>query len=134
MAVDELCCLCQQENKSKDHLFFGYAYAKTIWKRIMQLCELRREVGSWEEELKWAILKLKMKALVSIILRLAWKAAIYHLWRERNQRKYEQIKENPEQVMNHVKVAVRLRTMGLKNIASDDVNRRLCCNWGISLV
>ena len=131
MAVDELCCLCQQENESSDHLFFGCDYAKTIWKRIMQLCELRREVGSWEEALKWAILKLKGKALISILLRVGWSAFIYQVWRERNNRLFKQQEEAKEQIIEKIKEVVRHRTAKLRNVAIDPVNMAFHQSWGL---
>ena len=47
---------------------------------------LNRRVMRWEEELEWARKRLKGKALISVLLRAAWNAFIYHKWKERNSR------------------------------------------------
>ena len=67
MEVTGICVLCKQ----------GCNFSKNIWKEIMEMCGLKRELYGWEEELKWAYQKLKGKSLLSIILRGAWIAFIY---------------------------------------------------------
>ena len=133
MGVNELCRFCQHK-KTRDHIFFGCTFAKCVWKKVLEICGLSREIGSWEDELKWAVRKLRGKALVSIMLRLAWKATIYCLWRERNRRDYEHTKETEVQVLNHIKKAMRIKLMRLRNIANDSVNRMICRNLNLSLL
>ena len=60
------------------------------WK-ILQLCGLHRDVGPWEEELTWAVQRIKGKALISIVLRIAWRVFIYFVWRERNRRLHNEL-------------------------------------------
>lgn len=43
-------------------------------------------VGILDFEIEWAIKNIKGKSLLSLILRAAWNAYIYHIWRERNGR------------------------------------------------
>ena len=62
---------------------------------VLKLCNLRREVGSWSEELQWAVKRMKGRALIFLILRLAWRACIYFIWKERNQRLYNNRKVSP---------------------------------------
>ena len=76
MEVEVSCCFCQTEPKTRDHLFFGCNLSEEIWKQVLQLCGIGREVGTWPEELKWATQRLKGKALISVILRIAWKEGI----------------------------------------------------------
>ena len=130
ISVREICCNCKEEMEIRDHLFFGCSYAKCIWKQILQLCGLNRDVGSWLEELEWAIQRIKGKALISIVLRIAWKAFIYFVWRERNRRLHNDLSENPEKLLARIKEVVRIKLTSLTNIAADDVNRNLFCSWG----
>ena len=71
LTIDGDCKLCQIEPKTRDHLFFGCSFSRGIWRTILQLCGLKRRVGSWTEELDWAIQRFKGKALISVVLRLA---------------------------------------------------------------
>ena len=92
---------------------------------------MNRDVGTWFEELEWAIQRIKGKALISIVLRIAWKAFIYFVWRERNRRLHNDQTENPEQLLDRIKEVVQIKLIGLTNIVADDVNRQLFCSWGL---
>ena len=81
-----LCILCKQEQESRDNLFFECSFSKDIWKMVLSLCGLQRDVFDWNSELQWAVQKLKGKALISILMRVGWTAFIYHTWKERNYR------------------------------------------------
>ena len=133
MNVKRTCCNCQKEKETRDHLFFGYSYAKDIWKKIMQLYGLHRDVGLLAKELTWAVQRIKGKALISIILRIAWKAFIYFVWKERNRRLHNELAETAMQLLERVKDVVRIKLADLTNVMDDDVNRRLCCKWGLMI-
>ena len=66
----DTCVLCHQEPEMHDHLFFGCSFALVIWKEMLSICGLGREVLGWDGELKWASEKLKGKAMISILLRV----------------------------------------------------------------
>ena len=125
MNVRGTCCNCQKEEETRDHLFFGCSYAKNIWKEILQLCGLHRDVRPWEEELTWAVQRIKGKVLISIVLKIAWRAFIYFVWRKRNRRLHNELAETPLQLLERVKDVVRIKLAGLTNVADDDVNRRI---------
>ena len=72
--------------------------------------------------MQWAVQKLNDKALISILLRIAWNALIYNVWRERNSRIYAQKSGTFEQILNNIKEAVRFRLDKLKNVKVDSVN------------
>ena len=74
------CCFYQNVLETQDHLFFECNYSKNLWKSILQLCDLNREVGNWDSELEWALRRIKGKALISLILRIAWKTYIYIMY------------------------------------------------------
>ena len=62
------CCLCQMDLESRDHLFFGCSYSRSIWGMILSLCGLSRVIGGWSDELQWAVQNLKVKKLISSLL------------------------------------------------------------------
>ena len=74
---------------------------------------------------------LKGKALISILLRIAWSVLIYHVWRKRNSRLYSHNAESYTKVMEKIKEEVRFRMAGLKGVEADYVNCTLCNNWGL---
>ena len=65
------------------------------------------------------------------MLRVGWNAFIYHVWKERNNKIFKQKEENGDQIMEHIKFAVRYRLAGLRKVAIDEVNMSLSNTWGL---
>ena len=124
-----VCVLCKQEAETRDHLFFNCSYSEYIWKGLMQLGGIRRDVVSWEAELKWASKRLKGKALVTLILRCAWSACIYAIWKERNCRLNRDKEETKQKVLENIVQMIRLKFANLRNIEADHVNTDLIKSW-----
>ena len=121
----------QTENETRNHLFFECSYSKKIWQQVLGLCRFRRDVLVWSYELRWAVQKLKEKSLISLILRIGWNAYIYQIWKERNNRIFKQKEEKEEQILEHIKTAVRYRIAALSHIVVDSVNLSLHDSWGL---
>ena len=128
--MNGICCLCQLEHETRDHMFYGCSYSRSIWRMILTLCGQNRMIGGWSEELQWAIKNIKGRTLVYTILRVAWKAFIYHVWKERNRRLFGNSIESSIQVMERIKDAVRLRFAGLRKMTETTINKQLCTKWG----
>lgn len=58
------CVLCEtQVMETKDHLFFGCAYSRKVWKTLLQWLGLYSHIGSWSTEVGWLSKKVRnMKA------------------------------------------------------------------------
>ena len=98
IGVGGTCKLCLDEMESREHMFFGCLYSRSIWEVILTKCGIKRKIGSWTEKLEWAIQHLKGKSMKSTIMRIAWKAFIYCIWRERNNRVHNNASETAVQV------------------------------------
>ena len=92
--------------KSRDHLFFGCPFSQGVWKEVLRMCNLERRVQGLEQELKWAVQRIKV----------AWTALIYHVWTERNHRIFAQKEETVEQVLNRIREAIRFRLDKWQNV------------------
>ena len=57
---------------------------------------------NWSDILDWAVSKLKGKLFQTILLRFAWTASLYYIWRERNLKKHIGKHRNPEEVFKEV--------------------------------
>ncbi|XP_022735626.1 uncharacterized protein LOC111288994 [Durio zibethinus] len=119
MEIDSRSNLCHNEYETRDHVYFECVYTKEVWQKILQPCKIDRRVGSWYTELSWSENRLKGKALISTLLRIAWNACIYFIWGERNQRIFKQGEMTTAQMVDKVKEIVRYRLHGLKHIAGD---------------
>ena len=128
--INENCVLCKQEQETRDHIFSECSYSKAIWKEVLSMCGLQRDITSWNDELKWAILKLKGKSLITLLIRIGWNAFIYNIWQENNIRIFKK-EAAKEQIIECIKEAVKYRLARLKRIAVDPINTSLHRSWGL---
>ncbi|KAK8277886.1 hypothetical protein V6Z11_D09G003000 [Gossypium hirsutum] len=128
---DKLCKLSNSELETRNHLFFECSYSKGIWKSILGLCRIDREIIDWQRELQWAYIKLKGKTLIAIIVRTAWNAYVYLIWEERNRRQFKGKQRNESEILNSIKELVAIRLSGKSIDRFDVVNFQLCTVWNI---
>ena len=133
MKVDGNCILCRSAVETRDHLFYGCAFLKQVWKEVLNLSTYSRELSDWDEELQWTIQRTKGKNLKAIILKIAWNAAIYFIWTERNRRIYQDKERTRMQVMEMIKEVIRIQLIGLKNVKLDSINFSLYRVWNLQI-
>ena len=75
----------------------------------------------------------KGKSFSAIIKRIAWGATIYHLWRQRNNRVYENIFSPADAIFHLICNDVRLRISSFQKVADNPVNRAMCERWSFPL-
>ncbi|KAH1081788.1 hypothetical protein J1N35_021549 [Gossypium stocksii] len=93
MNNDGNCILSGREKESRDHLFFDCDFSKVVWKEILRLRQLQRNVMGWHQGLHWALERLKRKSLITLILKLAW------IWKERNKRLFQGLQKIEEDIV-----------------------------------
>lgn len=129
--ISPVCKLCGQEDESRSHLFIMCSFSKQVWKQVLMLCGIMRNVQDWNYELFWAVKNSKGKTLSARILQSAWCAFIYEIWRERNAWVHSGIASGSE-VNLEKKLNLMLNSdVRIRNITCNDVNRGLLENWGL---
>ena len=98
---------------------------------MLRKCGLGRESLGWEGELQWAAKKLKGKAMISTLLRVGWNAFVYHIWRERNCRIFQQKAETNMKILEDIREVMMYRLVKLSKVNADDVNIALYRAWGL---
>ena len=83
------CMLCQNHMETHDHLFFACPYSSFVWQDLMRRCGLTWNGHNWNETLLWMAQYLKGKKPHHMIPKLCLGAAVYGLWRERNNRTFK---------------------------------------------
>ena len=127
MEMEGNCVFCG-EQETRSQLFFGCSFSQEVWSEVLRMSGLNRRVMCWEQELEWARKRLKGKALISILMRAAWNAHIYHIWKERNSRIFAQKAATGEQVLKLIKHDIRFRLDRMQNVKKDHVNILLLRN------
>lgn len=128
------CVLCGHDNESRNHLFLSCKLAHQVWGTDLSMSDVLRAVVCWNSELDWAIRNLKERTFISILLRLAWCACVYHLSKERNSRIHFQNFQSYHSVVNSVTVDVSCRISPFKSLSckiSSSELFQVCNNWRI---
>ncbi|KAL2224851.1 UNVERIFIED_CONTAM: hypothetical protein Sindi_2938900 [Sesamum indicum] len=91
-----VCILCEEgATESHSHLFFRCRYS------CQCLLEIRRRIRfhwpnrDWAMDIEWATRKWRGKHIVNIAYRTLLAACVYHIWRERNLRRFEHTERTP---------------------------------------
>lgn len=81
--ITTLCCLCAVANETREHVLLSCVYSREIWKLILlRLDPVRNLFSSWAELLSW--LRQGSSAAPRTLRSVVAQAAIFHLWRQRN--------------------------------------------------
>ncbi|XP_060200662.1 uncharacterized protein LOC132628929 [Lycium barbarum] len=89
--VDPICKLCTiGATENHRHLFFECSYSKFIWQTLLHWMEIQRPIGDWNTEVQWMAKRVNNKNPKWTILGFVFTATVYHVWRERNARRFQQ--------------------------------------------
>ncbi|GAA0142264.1 hypothetical protein LIER_03204 [Lithospermum erythrorhizon] len=81
---NDTCCYCQA-NETNQHLFFQCHHSASVWRKLVMHLKEYHVPQCWDEEARWIVVYGLGKSFVSKLRRLCVNAAIYHIWRARNQ-------------------------------------------------
>jgi hypothetical protein len=137
-----LCPFCYGCIESRDHLFFSCSFSRRIWKILLSACLVSDPRQEWDDVVEWSSAALKGKSLWTTLCRLCFAAAVYHIWRQRNDllhgnvpRTEEQFyfiffdKRTEEQIVAHIRWEVKTKIMASCRILDMASNQRLIQEW-----
>ncbi|KAL4351222.1 hypothetical protein GQ457_06G018440 [Hibiscus cannabinus] len=132
ITLDDRCLFGCDVVETRNHVFLGCDFSRSIWNHVLRMCGLHRSGMDWEQELYWLVTRLNGKSLLVIVLKLAWNAFIYMVWRQMNARVFHGVDLTVDQVVVSIKDIVATRLKGKNVNFGDVVNKRLCIEWGLS--
>lgn len=100
---------------------FNCLFSSSIWSRILQKCEIRRNCLSWRREVSWFSRKATRKSLTAKARRVDFLGSIYYIWQERNVVIFKQERANPKRVMQRIRMYVKLK-LGRGESSSNNPN------------
>lgn len=81
--VPEDCCFCSRMEETRDHLLLTCEYSWQVWRlALTRLNHSLQIFRTWVELLSW--LKNSSTVAPTLLMKLVVQAAIYHLWKQRN--------------------------------------------------
>ncbi|KAG7564158.1 Reverse transcriptase zinc-binding domain [Arabidopsis suecica] len=100
------CCLCSLYPETRDHLMLECVFAATIWREIMsRLTPNHRQICNWSELLSWT--RHRTSQAPSTLRKVAVQAAIYHIWKQRNNVLHNNLLVPPSTIFKNIDREVR---------------------------
>lgn len=124
--VDASYILCNAPMESRDHLYFECPFSWSLWK------ELARK-AHWLPSRNWATELGCMQALTipkhdRFLVLLAWQAAIYLLWTERNNRHHRHQFRSTSSLYKQADLLIRNRISGIRE-ANPSLSTKMLRRW-----
>ncbi|XP_058222933.1 uncharacterized protein LOC131332653 [Rhododendron vialii] len=129
MEVDPTCVLCSQADESLQHLFFHCCYSSNIWEVILYRFQIQRKADLWNSEVSWAIHFCRGNSFQSLLFKLVFAAAVYHIWMERNSRIFGGRSRCAPEVLDSIDEYIRSHVYSWKVIPSSVENQSMCELW-----
>ena len=114
---DPQCCLCESGVDSLQHLFFSCPYSSTVWGELLQWLQIRRDPCYWDSEVHMVVQHFHSCSVQHQIYRIALAVVVYLLWRERNHRKFQNLRMDPQALVAQAKLWVCIRCFHVRKLA-----------------
>ncbi|WMV30999.1 hypothetical protein MTR67_024384 [Solanum verrucosum] len=101
MQVEPVCVMCNQEEETRDHLFYDCIFARMLWRRLLQWINQNSSSNVIVSQ-QWIIVKTKGKNPQAQALKLIYAEYIYALWKERNTRIFEKHETTMENIARRI--------------------------------
>ncbi|GJX70188.1 putative reverse transcriptase domain-containing protein [Tanacetum coccineum] len=115
--VSNRCPLCNTQMDSHEHLFFECRFSSKVWLSIRNLAGMDNIPPILEDITAWFSPMAAKRSFDCIVGKLLFAAAAYHIWIERNNRLFKNVRRSPEEIKDIIVVMVRLKiaTLRFKN-------------------
>lgn len=111
--IEQGCLLCGERHEDRDHLYFACPYTYTLWLRVLGSLLQPAPSPDWNENLS-RLGASTHNRLTSILLRLALQVTIYYIWRERNERRHNQMVRPVEHLYKIIDKTIRHRILSTR--------------------
>ncbi|GKV16257.1 hypothetical protein SLEP1_g26925 [Rubroshorea leprosula] len=125
-----LCGYFSGKKETSEHLFFKCNYTQKIWKTLSAMASIPL-TNSWQGLLHWMGKKVSRKSLQNTLVKLAWNAAVYHTWRERNRRIHQKHFKAEDEIVYEVQFDVRCKILGFAQPKSSPLPMNIAKQWGL---
>lgn len=88
-AVDQTCVSCNEDDETRQHLFFSCRYTKQIWKALVGGILQASFTTDWNEIIEM-ITNPTLTPTMTFLLRYTFQATVHSVWRERNARRHSE--------------------------------------------
>lgn len=111
--INTTCPLCNEAEKTREHLFFSCRYSKQVWKILAEGLLQARFTTDWNELIA-IITSPGLTPTKNFLVRYAFQAAVNSVWRERNARRHGEQAKEAQFLAKFVDKSVRLWLLSLQ--------------------
>lgn len=108
LQTDPSCLLCKNHPESRNHIFFGCSFMRSIWRPLSTKIGLTSPSESWEDTTR-AIINFTGSTHHIFLIRIAWQLVIYETWRERNHRLHRGSFKGPDSLISQIEKTITNR-------------------------
>ncbi|XP_020258655.1 uncharacterized protein LOC109835070 [Asparagus officinalis] len=116
------CVLCDDSvshQESRNHLFFECQFSSYVWNNLMAWLKYSWRSCCWNQVLRWYSNNLRGLGFRKKLKRMMLSGAVYWIWKERNQRIFQQKARSPDQLIKEIKISL------LSKVLNEDVPENL---------
>lgn len=85
--IQQGCVLCEERDETRDHVFFACPYSFIVWDTLVNCLSGHRTDPDWTATLQF-VCGNNLHNMDKILTKMIFQSCIYHLWRERNERRH----------------------------------------------
>ncbi|KAL2228620.1 UNVERIFIED_CONTAM: hypothetical protein Sindi_1841700 [Sesamum indicum] len=134
LKIPRVCILCDEgATESHPHLFFRCRFSRQCLSEIRRRIPFHWPNRDWATDIEWATRKWRGKHIIDGAYRTLLASCVYHIWRERNLRRFEHTERTPATLSILIIDDVRQRILSI-DLASSVSTRALYRLWRIPWV
>nr|GFA82003.1 hypothetical protein [Tanacetum cinerariifolium] len=124
------CTLCESKPDSHEHLFFECSFSRKVWRHMRNLVGLSLMQPSLEMILSF-IIPMAKRRTSKYVTKLVIAALVYFIWKERNDRLFNNNKRMADQVIECIMSSIQLKLM-LFRFKKSKVGGDVLKRWNLS--
>ena len=125
------CILCNEGAlETHAHLFFQCKFSRQCLTTIRKVLGFHWPNTDWTRDIEWASWRWRGKHIINIAYRALLASCVYHIWRERNLRRFEHVERTPNIIAKLIVDDVRQRILSI-TLATSVSTRALYRLWRI---
>lgn len=129
-----ICSLCKRLREDHEHLSFKCPYFRSIWKKMMKHLKCTGWNYEWKHTLQWLNTNHSWKTRCQRnVALLGFLVVLYHIWKERNARLYNNEAKNHNFVIKDVLLCISQAVDTWRSYKLSKFHWGLALNLGITM-
>lgn len=124
----QICPLCGEPNETRDHLFFACLFTFTVWFMLMNRFLESRIKPDWSRTLA-SLRNNRLNKLDFQLVKMAFQASIYWIWRERNGRRHHHSPNSTVYIARTIHREMQNRLLALQQGSTDQEDNEGLQKW-----